>query len=565
MAGNQGKGKGFFRGLLSGNRSRPTLLRGDPHERGVTGSARRARQEQAAIHSQAQRSSTLEQVRSRFERQSSLHSHTVGSGDDDTDYDESLSREESLGQDESACHPIDWTIVRGHAVKFKIRGQGSSGTSDQAGVSQAEDAAPRGRRRSQSADTDWLITSAQPGGPVDTTLIPSYGGHVAKAIFEGSERTPPILECRARKKTLDLIIRLQDMSDELYRVLPGTPLGRLPYIMHQHIDSALITTFVERWQPDTNTFHMPWGEMTIMLHDVQRILGIGIDGSLPVQPFDNEWQLGLAGLFGMPLSELRAKGHFTSGSINVGALLQLCHRSQSMDTQRTAYYMAIVGSTLLVDKTRVGMRPHPVVTVTADQADIAWAFRPHPRQADMPNKTMAEMWSPPKPIRELSRLIDCRSILDAMTEAQVEWTPYLTYDRSLLNEHPRTSYIGGITCFDIVEVYLPERTVRQLGFAQEIPPAPLRPTQALRPAQGSYSVTFASSCMFTEMWSRFPYCARVVEQALHRASVPSEAAPDYVDWFRVSSHCFLIPGEGPAAAFGAADNRVEYFAAEFPT
>ena len=141
---------------------------------------------------------------------------------------------------------------------------------------------------------------------------------------------------------------------------------------------------------------------------------------------------------------------------------------------------------------------------------------------------------------------------------QVEWTPYLTYDRSLLNEHPRTSYIGGITCFDIVEVYLPERTVRQLGFAQEIPPAPLRPTQALRPAQGSYSVTFASSCMFTEMWSRFPYCARVVEQAQRRASVPSEAAPDYVDWFRVSSHCFLIPGEGPAAAFGAADNRVEY-------
>ena len=43
MAGNQGKGKGFFRGLLSENSSRPTSLRGDPHERGVTGSARRSR------------------------------------------------------------------------------------------------------------------------------------------------------------------------------------------------------------------------------------------------------------------------------------------------------------------------------------------------------------------------------------------------------------------------------------------------------------------------------------------------------------------------------------------
>ncbi|XP_057533799.1 protein MAIN-LIKE 1-like [Amaranthus tricolor] len=162
------------------------------------------------------------------------------------------------------------------------------------------------------------------------------------------------------------------MSDELYRVLPATPLGRLPYIMHQHIDGVLITTFVERWQPDTNTFHMPWGEMTIILHDVQRILGIGIDSSLPVEPSDSEWQLGLGNLFGEPLSELRAKGHFTSGIINVGALLQLCHRTQSMETQATTYYMAIVGSTLLVDNTRVGMRPHPVVVVTADQDDIAW-------------------------------------------------------------------------------------------------------------------------------------------------------------------------------------------------
>ena len=77
MAANQGKGKGFFRGLLSGSSSRPTLLRGDPHERGVAGYARRARQEQAARHSQAQSSTTLEQVRSRFQSQSSLHSHTV--------------------------------------------------------------------------------------------------------------------------------------------------------------------------------------------------------------------------------------------------------------------------------------------------------------------------------------------------------------------------------------------------------------------------------------------------------------------------------------------------------
>ncbi|XP_057541769.1 uncharacterized protein LOC130820422 [Amaranthus tricolor] len=148
----------------------------------------------------------------------------VGSGDDDTDYDDSVSQEESVGHDESSGHPVDWTLVRWHTSQFRTRGHSTAGTSDHARVSQVEDAAP-----------------------VDTTLIPNYGGHVAKVIFEGSERTPPILECRLRKRMLDAIIRLPDMSDELYGLLPATPLGRLPYMMHQHIDSALITAFVERW------------------------------------------------------------------------------------------------------------------------------------------------------------------------------------------------------------------------------------------------------------------------------------------------------------------------------
>ena len=203
----------------------------------------------------------------------------------------------------------------------------------------------------------------------------------------------------------------------------------------------------------------------------------------------------------------------------------------------------------------------------------------------MPNKTRAEMWSTPKPGRELSRLRDCRSILDSLTEShvlytshffihvillldyfvyakfacmQVEWTPYITSPRALLNEHPRTAYIECITCFDIVEEYLSKRTVSQLGFLQAIPPAPMRPTHALRLAQGTYSVTFASPPIYTEAWSRFPYCACIGDQALHRASVPSEVDPGYVNWFRESFHPYILPGEGPSASFGPADSRVEY-------
>ena len=44
------------------------------------------------------------------------------------------------------------------------------------------------------------------------------------------------------------------------------------------IDWPLITCFVERWRPETHTFHVPVGEMTITLQDVAIILGLHIDG-----------------------------------------------------------------------------------------------------------------------------------------------------------------------------------------------------------------------------------------------------------------------------------------------
>ena len=50
---------------------------------------------------------------------------------------------------------------------------------------------------------------------------------------------------------------------------------RLGHIM---IDWPLITCLVERWRPETHTFHVPFGETTITLQDVAIILGLRIDG-----------------------------------------------------------------------------------------------------------------------------------------------------------------------------------------------------------------------------------------------------------------------------------------------
>ena len=54
------------------------------------------------------------------------------------------------------------------------------------------------------------------------------------------------------------------------------------------IDHFLVGTFVERWQPETNNFHFPFGEITITLHDVALIIGLPIEGDEVV---DTEYSL----------------------------------------------------------------------------------------------------------------------------------------------------------------------------------------------------------------------------------------------------------------------------------
>ena len=50
-------------------------------------------------------------------------------------------------------------------------------------------------------------------------------------------------------------------------------------LSYRYIDRALVLTYVERWQLETNTFHLPFGEITITLDDVSAIISISVVGT----------------------------------------------------------------------------------------------------------------------------------------------------------------------------------------------------------------------------------------------------------------------------------------------
>ena len=56
------------------------------------------------------------------------------------------------------------------------------------------------------------------------------------------------------------------------------PLARLVTTRLPMLDNAALTALVDRWRPETHTFHLPCGELTVTLQDVAMILRLPVDG-----------------------------------------------------------------------------------------------------------------------------------------------------------------------------------------------------------------------------------------------------------------------------------------------
>ncbi|CAN0838060.1 Protein MAIN-LIKE 1 [Linum grandiflorum] len=156
----------------------------------------------------------------------------------------------------------------------------------------------------------------------------------------------------------------------------------------------LCMALIDRWRPETNTFHMYHGEMTITLEDVSFITGLPIDRGAVFQEYpakDYDWDATIFRILG----ETPGKDDYAKdGRLKLTWLKRTFGNSSQISSSdelrwkqyARAYALACIGSFLLAD--RSGAAIHPVYLLLLEQerpsdteyyawgaASLAWLYR----------------------------------------------------------------------------------------------------------------------------------------------------------------------------------------------
>lgn len=156
----------------------------------------------------------------------------------------------------------------------------------------------------------------------------------------------------------------------------ATGLAHLQKCMFPNVNMPLISAFVERWYPETNSFHLPFGEMTITLHDVWYLLQIPVAG-FPVMGESSlsELRPRIGGLLGWTADQVDAE--FKTHLIKLNTIQRECGTGGPMvgpERKATAYLLWTLGASLFVDKSKTSVTSQllPFLDPLEEVPNYAW-------------------------------------------------------------------------------------------------------------------------------------------------------------------------------------------------
>ncbi|RWR83471.1 serine/threonine-protein phosphatase 7 long form [Cinnamomum micranthum f. kanehirae] len=241
------------------------------------------------------------------------------------------------------------------------------------------------------------------------------------------------------------------LNPKMQEYVQRTGLHHLAELKKGKIDHALINVLIERWRPETNTFHFVGGEATITLEDMSYLYGLPVDGKA------------------LSTNNAGAHGH--------AYLLQLFENFERYvwgPACLACIYRSMTRATLKKDRLRTITRPLQLLQI--------WAYSRtavgHPMRKELEavriEFPLFKMWQTvlsthpcSTPMQEVQRLLDTNKF---------EWQPYRQWSLQL------------------------EQVYKQFGLRQPVPP-PFHRWERLNEKASKDSVDYTEICKkFVDAW-----------------------------------------------------------------
>ncbi|QHN88515.1 uncharacterized protein DS421_16g564140 [Arachis hypogaea] len=363
------------------------------------------------------------------------------------------------------------------------------------------------------------------------------------------------------------------------------------------VDESLLSAFIERWRPETHTFHMPFGECTITLQDVAYQLGLPIDG-VPVSgcltEFENLMEHGRPAwvwfheLFGElpPQSKIKQMTVCYTWFHERFRVLPADATDETVRVYARAYILMLLSSQLFADKNanRVHLRWLPYLASLDDlgryswgSAALAWLYRclcrgtnrnvvnlagplqllqswifwrfptMRPTGFDRFGFPLASRWAEfvPRNDAGAQRLLSARLALDRLRVHDFVWEPYSSVDvgtvihpEILADEHRRLwTTVTSLIYFAAIEWHQVDRVLPQFGGVQHLPqPALNIDWLHAKDGRGGYRWFPSYYREWHQHWEDRLQSVIWVDRVLDPG--PSS---DYLDWWCRVAHRFLSP------------------------
>ncbi|XP_071704290.1 serine/threonine-protein phosphatase 7 long form homolog [Rutidosis leptorrhynchoides] len=194
----------------------------------------------------------------------------------------------------------------------------------------------------------------------DLLFLQSLNSHRSYSIF--TEKISSDALIKPKRCDLTFWQHISDLPNERINArvegyLNAKGLGLVCKLGKQRLDHALITALVERWRPETHTFHFPIGEATITLQDIQILWGLPIDGP-PVTRIwhsmeDAQWRQLVTQYLGIANNHI-AEADIQTGKIKISCLINELNREvveieERIQQRARVYMLALMGGVLFSD------------------------------------------------------------------------------------------------------------------------------------------------------------------------------------------------------------------------